>query len=630
MRESEFCHHNLEWPPAGARLAGPVAWLRGWVVGKPGHDGVDLRVRHAGGTHLGVLGLPRADLAAHFQAKHPWLPAEFILGVPVADGPVSLTLEVMDAHGTWRELETVAMTIAPDGTPPPRVEGRLEATPDGTWTVRDAHRPFHGHLDLPGAAPQLTQGRAPIFGWLLDDTGPIAAVLATVDTLVFNHLEHSLTDEALARKVPEHAGARHARLRGAIDYPATMLPPACLRVYAVSPDGTAHLCFAQRFRPAAAPAATTITRCDYTALPERTLDPLPSGRPRRLLFVVRTLWPDDASLRALDLARHLVGTHRWAIRLVTTEDGPLRDDFAQADVGSLVVNPAPFFAAGAAEDAERALADLARQIRWDHLDAVAVFDPACGWALTLAQRRGIPTLFDCLADGPMQSDPTASQAVQDLQRVGWRAATALCFGAAVVAQAQHPLVGGLPATVIPQWHSQPLPAPAATDAPVALAPLRTVVWLQRHHADVAARWRFQQGPAIAAGADRRAAQDEARDAPALVHGANWSVAGVSLCLGPLFGRGPLRPVLDAAAAGIPVVAPRRPVTQEYFTATPLRLVDEDNPMALAHALIAAGTPAGFPRRAREVIADHVRAHHGPDRLLARWETLLASVAATRG
>jgi hypothetical protein len=159
MRESAACFHNLEWPPEGARLAGPVVWLRGWIVGKPGHDFIDVRVRHGGGAHLGVLGLPRTDLAAHFSAGRPWLPAEFILGVPAADGPVSLVLEAMDAHGGWSPLQTIALVVAPDGAPPPRVEGRLETRPEGTWTVRDAHHPFHGHLDDPGPAPALAHGR---------------------------------------------------------------------------------------------------------------------------------------------------------------------------------------------------------------------------------------------------------------------------------------------------------------------------------------------------------------------------------------------------------------------------------------------------------------------------------------
>lgn len=642
MQESARCWHNLEWPAPGARLAGPVVWLRGWVVGKPGHDFIDVRVRH-GGNHLGVHGLPRVDLATHFKSARPWLPAEFILGVPVSDGPVTLTLEVRDAHGAWQELQPVALTIAPDGSPAPRVEGRLETSPDGTWTVRDAHHPFHGHLDDPGPTPQLRHGRAPMFGWLLDETKPLAAVLATTDTLVFNHLAHSLTDVALATKVPHHAGARHARLRGHVDFPATLTAPACLRVYAVSPDGAVHLCFAQRLTPssggtrppdglldAAAPQARPEAglHLDHPVTP-RSLPALPSGRPRRLLLVVRSLLPSDETLRALDLARHLTASARWAARVVSTEDGPLRQNFEQANVESLVVDPAPLFTAADEPAMQRALEHVRRQIWWGHLDAVAVFDPVCGWAITLARRQGIPVLFDCGADEPMQPDPTAIPAVQALLRESWHSATAVCFGSATAARAQRHQLSDRPAEIIPAWHSPRLPVPAA-DAHVAIAPLRTVDWLVRYHPAVAARWAFRQGPAGGIDDERLARLDDATYAQTLRRMDEWSVDGVALCLGLLFARGPLRPVIDAAAAGIPVVAPRLALTEEIFHGTRMPLVDESNPLALAHALLAVDArPASFQREATALAPDF-RARHDPARLLAQWEQLLSTVAATRG
>jgi len=628
MHESPLCFHNLEWPADGARLAGPVVWVRGWVVAQPGHATLDLRVRHAGGTHRGILGLPRADLAAHFRAERPWLPAEFILGVPVGDGAVSLVLEVMDQHGTWHELRTVNLTVAADGVPPPRVEGRLETALDGTWTVRDTHRPYHGHLDLPGATPVRRHGRIPVFGWLLDESRPLAAVLATTDTLVFNHLDHSLHDEALARKVPQHANARHARLRGEVDYPATLAEPACLRVYAVSPDGTATLCFAQRVTAAATPAATVEAALPPPApLPARELPPLPSGRPRRLLFAVHGLWPNDATLRALDLARHLVGSHRWAVRVVSTEDGPLRGDFLRADAESLIVDPAPLFAAGDAAAGTQALAKLERQVRWDHLDAVVAFNSECGWVLELARRRGIPTLLDCSDAEPMQPDPTAVEAIRQLQLAAWRSATGVCFASAAAARAQQGVLAGVPATIVPQWHTPDLPMTTAPAGPrVALAPLRTADWLARFHPDVAAQWKFRQGPATSNRAEQRALPDD-RFHGRVERTADWSVAGAALCLGPLFGRGPLRPLLDAAAAGIPVVAPDLPVTREILGAWRVPFVGEDNPLALAHAVIAAdsiATPHELAARAAGL-----RAAHAPAELLPRWEALLASVAATR-
>ncbi len=645
MQESARSFHNLEWPAPGARLAGPVVWLRGWIVGKPGQDCTDLRVRHGHRTHLGVLGLPRTDLVAHFKATHAWLPAEFILGVPVPDGPVTLTLEVMDAHGGWHEVQSIAFTIAPDGLPPPRIEGRLETHPGGTWTVRDAHHPFHGHLDDPGPTPVVSQGRVPVFGWLLDETRPLAAVLATTDTLVFNHLDHSLTDGALAVKVPQHAGARHARLRGQVDFPATLTQPACLRVYAIAPDGAVTLCFAQRIKPAlggtrlpggldndtASIARPEAGRHLHPPFTHQPLPTLPSGRPRRLLLLVRSLLPADATLRALDLARHLVSSHRWAARLVSAEDGPLRRDFEQAGAESLVVNPGPLFAAGDAAAMERALADLQRQIWWGHLDAVAVFDPACGWAITLARRQKIPVLFDCCAGEPMEPDPTAIPAVQALLRASWRSATALCFASGVSARAQHAQLGACPAEIIAHWHTPNL-AGAVPEASgrTALAPLRTADWLARHHPGVAARWKFRQGPAGEIDHERLAQRDDAFNCPALQHAADWSVNGLTLCLGPLFGRGPVRPLIDAAAAGIPVVAPRLAITEELFRDTRIPLVDESNPLALAHAVLAWEALPAPGRREAAAIATAFRAQHDPAILLVRWERLLETVAAGRG
>lgn len=621
MRESPACFHNLEWPPENARLAGPVVWLRGWLVGKPGHDFMDVRARdESGAVHLGVLGLPRVDLAAHFKSARPWLPAEFILGVPVQDGTVALTLEARDADGAWHPLQALTLAIAPDGQPAPRVEGRVEIRPEGSWTVRDAHHPFQGHLDQPGPTPVLREGRARIFGWLLDETRPLASVLATTDTLVFNHLEHSRTDEALAAKVA-HAGARHARLRGAVDFSATLATPACLRVYAVSPDGTVTLCFAQRLQPVSV-APVALSASPLPASPEyRALPALPSGRPRRLLFVVRTLFPHDATLRALDLARHLVASRRWAVRVVTTEDGPLRQDFTAVGVESLVVDPGALLGANTAEVMPAALRAVERQIWWGHLDAVAVFDPIGGWAIALARQRKVPVLFDCSETELLQSDATALPVVQALQRNGWRSASVVCFASRAAACAQQDLFPGLPAAVIGPWHTPGL-NPLNPDARVALAPLRTVDWLLRHHPAVAARWNFRQGPAASFDDEQLARQDDAFNQPDLQHASDWQMNGVALCLGPLFARGPLRPVIDAAAAGIPVVAPRLPVTEEIFAATHVQLVDPAHPLALAHALLAADALPDTYRREAAAIAQDFQATHDPARLLPRWEQLL--------
>lgn len=628
MHESPFCFHNIEWPPAGARLAGPVAWLRGWIVGKPGHDFTDVRVRHNGGTHLGVLGLPRTDLATHFGSARPWIPAEFTLGVPVSSGSPELVLEAMDADGRWHDLQHLPLTIAYDGQPPPRVDGRIETRPDGSWTVRDAHHPFHGHLDAPGSTPTLRSGRLPVFGWLLDETRPLAAVLATADGVVFNHLEHSRNDAALAARIA-HPRASTARLRGAVDFPATASVPACLRMYAVSPDGRVTLCFAGRVQPAETAPPSAPARFLANAPREQSLPALPSGRPRRLLVVLRSLFPSDAALRVLDIVRHLVVSHRWAARIVTTEDGPLRRDFEAAGAESLVLETGALLAASSADTMQHALHTLERRIRFDHLDAVIVNDAVCGWAMALARRRNIPVLFDCSATDAIAPDATGLPEVQALQREGWQSANLVCFASTTAAAAQHAALAGRPSALVGQWHTPGLmPATPRTGSRVVLAPLRTADWLARRHPAEAARWIFRQGPAVGFDDELLANQDDAAGPAALQHAADWRIDDVALCLGPLFGRGPLRPVIDAAAAGIPVVAPRLPLTAELFAHTRVPLVDPANPLALAHALLAwSAHPDSYQHEATTAAPDF-RAAHDPAQLLPRWERLLETVIAT--
>lgn len=630
MKETDFCFHNLEWPAEGDHIAGPVAWLRGWVVSKPGKDLIDIRVRHDGQVCLGVLGLPRTDLAAHFQPDRSWLPAEFILGVPVTDGEITLNLEGMDTHGTWHQLNKVQFTISPVGVQPPRVEGRLENTGDYVYTVRDAHHPFHGHLDQPIAQPTLVDGRAAVYGWLLDESGPLKHVFATTDGLIFNHLAHSISDPALAAKVT-HVGAGQARLRGAVDFPATLDAPACLRVYVERPDESIQLCFAKRLNPvptaAVSPAPSVVTRAPVV----RALPRLPSGRPRRLLMVLRSLQPDDSALRALDIARMFYADKTWAVRIVSTEDGPLRQNFEAVEAESLIVSPEPLLTAKDDPMTQRALDHIKRQIRWDHLDAVAVFNPICGWAGWLAQAKGIPVLLDCVDDKPFEIDPTASVSVQDIVRSGWRSADVICYGSTAAAIAQQTEMNGILSDIVSMWHTPGITvANPVSRSHRAIAPLRTVDWIRRNTPQVFERWQFFQGPATINATERLHVLDEASNSGLVQHRSDWSVDDMELVLGPLFGRGPLRPLLDAAAMGITHIAPDTPTTREIFAGCKLPLASATNPFALARALIEYDTNPSIFARETTFACEQIRNRHSPEALLPRWAALLASTAATKG
>jgi hypothetical protein len=627
MQESSTHFFNLEWPSAGARVAGPVVWLRGWVVGKPGHDFIDVRVCHQGRIHLGILGLPRADLAAHFKSERPWLPAEFIIGVPLQDGLAELEIEVRDTEGQWQTLLRTSLSVAADGGASPRQEGKLMEYAEGTWTKRDPHLPFHGHLEEPAAWAEVAPGQATVFGWLLSTLGPLHGVSVTTDTLVFNHVAHGLTDDLLATQVPALPAARQARFKGKVDVPLTLFSPVLLRVYAEQADETVHLCFARRLitsAPSALPSRRAPHRLRVTE--DISLPALPSGRPRRLLLCLRDLEPTDANLRALDAARQVIASGRWAVRLITATDGLMRPAFEQSGVAVQEVDPQPVFSATDEAGCQQALAKVGRPIWWRNLDAVAVFDPLCFWAITLARSQGLPVLFDCSVDQPLQLPEGASPAVQALARQAWQSATRICYGSSFAASGQSGILADRPGAVIPHWHTPNLPKPseAAGSSRLALAPLRTVDWLARRHPAVAARWLFAENITGRPSADFRA------NRPQCLARGPIDMGRVALLLSPQDGEEPLRLLLDAAALGIPVVATSGPKSEEFFRPAEASLIAPFNPLALAHALLDfEANPAGYLRRAAAA-QERVRAENNPAWLLPRWQALLETAAATRG
>ncbi|MBI3887206.1 MAG: glycosyltransferase [Opitutae bacterium] len=619
MQESVASFHHLEWPAPGARVRGPLLTLRGWAVGKPGGAIADIRARTPAHTALGLYGLPRTDLAAHFQSKQSWLPAEFVVVLPVADGTVSVVLEFMDVHGQWQLLREFSCTVSPDGESDPRIAGEFDAAHG--WLGRSPHAPFHGHLDDPAA--ELNHGRATVFGWLLHAEQPIKTVFASTDLLVFNQLEHGLTDDSLAAKVPALPQARTARLRGTVDAPATLLAPACLRVYAQLADDSVHLCFARRFTPAQQPAAPLQLGQQIPRTPPVSLPPFPSGRPRRLLLATRNLHRDDATLRALDVGGFLVSSRRWAVRLVTTVDGPFRASFEAAGIPVQIVDPRHFFAAQTPADTETALATLARQIWWRHLDATVAFDSLCDWLLTLSRQHLVPAFADwpqSAADPQGDSVPNFSGAVSP-----WHSTGLLGAARDEIRQGLGIMAGTLMA-VSPSASSPGHGGPQM---------LQAAAWLRLLAPARAARWRFDFLDGRDSTTARALRSDTAlNQVPNFaVHDSitpNWLAAADLVCHA---GDGPttLRPLLDAAALGTPLVAGTgHGIAALLNSGAEIDLVSPNNPLALAHALIAhAANPDAAARRARAA-QRRIREQHNPQRLLPLWQaTLESALAANR-
>lgn len=575
MIESPLSYHAIEWPAPEARVAGPVVWLRGWVVGRAGHEFVDLRARTNTGVFLGLLGFPRTDLAVHFAPDRRWLPAEFIVAIAAQDGTCRIEVEAQDQYGQWIGLQSLEVLVAPDGLASPRVEGRFLPEPGGGSVARVPHLPLHGHLDEPADDPLIRDGALAIFGWFAHGSEPLARVSATLDLRCFAVLASGLTDEALAAKVPHLPAARRGRVRGRVPFFDTLPARACLRVFVELADGSVHLALARRVTPRAAPLTESPPA---PAIGAGRLPDLPSGRPRRLLVVLGTLRGDDASGRALDVVTSLVASGRWVTRALAAEDGPLGARFESANCAVQQVDLRALTAAsGAAAEAE--LARLDRTIWWGHLDAVAVFDATSAWIAPLARRRGVPIF----------NDPA--------QALAW-----------------HP-----PEERLVLDPSGPL-----------LAPIRVVA---RHGG-----WTLL-GALGELGGDTRVAVTDLREAeeeklwhasltdfPHLRAAPPSTHCSAVVC--PAWGDHPVRMLLKAAASGVPVISTPVPALAATFAHGELVLVPPGNPLALAHALHELRANPAAARRRSEAAQRIAQQHHHPASLLPRWRAALEAAVAT--
>jgi glycosyltransferase involved in cell wall biosynthesis len=552
-------------------------------VGKPGYDFVDVRIVSPGGIHLGILGLPRIDLAAYFKSVRRWLPAEFVVGVPATiDGSIEYSVEAMDEHGNWHRLRKLAVQVATDGAKSPRNEGDIATSADGTSSRRTPHLPFYGHLDMPAGSHF---GRTPIFGWLLHETQELRSLLATVDGLVFNTLEFGLTDESLAIKLPQYKTAGRARLKGEVDTLCTVTTPACLRVYAELVDGTVTLCFAQRIsfksivhEPRTHPTPTL----NSSAM---TLADLPSGRPRRLLITAKTLQPDEATLRALDVACHLAATTRWTARLVVSEDGPLRDCFEAAGCPVQIVDPAEYFATQTEETKARALVSLGRQIWWRHLDAVAIFDRGTTWVERLAGQKKLPVLLDP-ADALLWSSPKPIFSFDPRAPISAPIRGRSIHGAGVIIHAADQLA-------------------------------------RKHHKSFDGRKIFLT--------DVRETTDEhlflkdlrLQTVTHLAVSPPFQATAAVIC--PAFADHPHRALLSAAAAGVPIITTSSSPLSAVFGPNEAQYIQPGNPLALAHAIADTLANPSASERRTAAAARIVATGYAPEQQLARWQELLESI-----
>ncbi len=287
------------------------------------------------------------------------------------------------------------------------------------------------------------------------------------------------------------------------------------------------------------------------------------------------LQPDDETLRAFDLARHLHAHGRAFARVVSAQDGPLRTDFEAAGFPVQVL------------DAPGDPAAVAREVWGRNQDAGMVFGEAAVWAEAVAQRHGWPLLHD--AAGPdVWFDPYASPA----RRAELRSALALP-GDARLALAF---------------------ATEARDEDNVVAWLQAIQGALREGGLVA--WHL--GLVGAAGEIRVVAPEEGSAAllraPADVPRSAWVAAADAVLDTHRHGTG-FRPLLDAAALAVPMVAEPTAALNTLLPEPFFATADLCSPTDVADALIdLALNPNAAARR---VAAAHVFAmsRRNPARLL---------------
>lgn len=275
MPETAPSFSHLETPVSGSELPRGQHMIRGWLWPQPGAHIVNVRARIGDQHFPGVHGIPRTDLAAHFETSQPHALAEFYIVVDLPAGSQEVVLEQLEIEGRWTPFQTVTYQItetdAPTQVPTPSAPMRwheygralqmllreqraqnnasldtlaaeLVASMPYPRDLRHPHQPFHGHLDEPAAITRCGFGRAAVLGYLFHESLPIKRVLATFDLQVWQAIDHEKASPLVGEHYPQFANAKHAGLFGIIDVPSQLPSPVCLRLYAELEDGSLHLC----------------------------------------------------------------------------------------------------------------------------------------------------------------------------------------------------------------------------------------------------------------------------------------------------------------------------------------------------------------------------------------------------
>ncbi|MBZ0170738.1 MAG: glycosyltransferase, partial [Phycisphaerales bacterium] len=160
-------------------------------------------------------------------------------------------------------------------------------------------------------------------------------------------------------------------------------------------DDAEHIAFVRRYPSYQDPYLSPHLRLEGNQLACAPQSPARTGRvgKLRLLLLTHNLNLEGAPLFLLEYATWMVREAGFAIEVLASQDGPLRDAFAQLGAGVTIVDSEPLYAAADEETFFAHLADIRTGIDWDNLDLVVCNTLVSFWGVHLARLADKPSLF---------------------------------------------------------------------------------------------------------------------------------------------------------------------------------------------------------------------------------------------
>lgn len=160
-------------------------------------------------------------------------------------------------------------------------------------------------------------------------------------------------------------------------------------------DDAEHIAFARRYPAYRDPYVSPHLQLADNRLVCAPNSPARTGRvgSLRLLLLTHNLNLEGAPLFLLEYATWMVREAGCAIEVLASQDGPLRDAFAQLGASVTIVDSEPLYAAADEEAFFAHLGDIRTRIDWDKLDLVVCNTLVSFWGVHLARLADKPSLF---------------------------------------------------------------------------------------------------------------------------------------------------------------------------------------------------------------------------------------------